>query len=108
MTALFFVPIELPDQALSTPPPTPDRSQASNDPLFPLLFEFRVLPDRVLPVELASSRIPLRLFSRARLPVTVLLSVFTKLNPFNPFPPVFVVFPAWLLAIVRPEEFSNR
>src|SRR5262245_63045571 len=109
MTDLFFVPIVFPVQVLSTVSGKPDRSHASNDPLFDLLFVFRVLPESVFPVELASSRIPLEAFRCAVLPVTELLSVSTKLKPFRPFDGLFPVgLPEKLLLIVRPDELSKR
>src|SRR5262245_53287311 len=109
MTDLFFVPIVFPVQVLSTVSGKPDRSHASNDPLFDLLFVFRVLPDSVFPVELTSSRIPLEPFRCAVLLVTELPVVLTKLNPFSPFDALFPVeLPEKLLLIVRPEEFSKR
>src|SRR5262245_22838913 len=109
MTDLFFVPMVLFDQEFNTVVGVPERSFASNDPLFPLLFKVKVLPESVFPVELASSRIPLEPFRCAVLPVTELPPVLTKLNPFSPFEALFPVgFPEKLLLIVRPEEFSNR
>src|SRR5262245_51138147 len=103
MTDLFFVPMLLPDQVFNTVVAVPDRSHASNDPLFALLFVFSVLPVSVFRVELASSRIPLNLFRSAVLPVTELLPVLTKLNPFCPFDAWFPdELPDRLLLIVKP------